>query len=204
MLKYYAEFETDKYIRENFFQDFSYIGIMVEIGAGPPDFISMSKHFRDNGWRCICVDPNPKFVKQHEALGNEIYQRACSFEEKDSIFKIVDSNKLHGWNEFVDGVSISALELRQDVKDLPIYEIPVKVIKLNSLLEYLNIEKIDFLSVDTEGWEIEVMMGFDVDKYQPKVVLLENFFHNNYYTEYMSERGYKLKHKIEYNYIFEK
>jgi FkbM family methyltransferase len=203
-MTYYAELKTDEYIRENFFSDLSYIGTMVEVGAGPPEYISMSKHFRESGWRCICVDPNPKFVQQHKAVGSEIYQFACSSEEKDSTFKIVDSTKLHGWNENVDGVSISALELRQKVHDLPVHEIPVKVLTLNSLLEKLNIEKLDFVSIDTEGWEIEVMRGFDVDKYQPKVILLENFFNDAYYIQYMLERGYNLKHKIEYNYIFTK
>ncbi|MFA5248856.1 MAG: hypothetical protein WC415_06635 [Patescibacteria group bacterium] len=38
--KYYAEFETDKVIRENYFSDFSFKGVMVEVGAATPDFIS--------------------------------------------------------------------------------------------------------------------------------------------------------------------
>ena len=45
--KFYSEFETDKYLRENFFPDLDYKGIMVEVGAGPPEFISNSKHFRN-------------------------------------------------------------------------------------------------------------------------------------------------------------
>jgi hypothetical protein len=73
---YNAEFETDKYIRETFFPDFDYKGIMVEVGAGPTVFYSMSKHFRDYGWRCVCIDPNPKFVSEHKKEGNEIYQLA--------------------------------------------------------------------------------------------------------------------------------
>jgi FkbM family methyltransferase len=204
--KYYGEFETDRYIRNNFFPDLSYKGIMVEVGAGPPEFYSMSKHFRDNGWRCICVDPNPKFVQEHKQLNNEIYEIACSFEEKESTFKIA----LPNWIEKIEnewdknqGISFSALDIKYPLdNDFRIEEIPVKVKKLDSLLEELNIEKIDFLSVDTEGWEIEVMKGFDVDKYQPKVILLENVLHLKSYEEYMSERGYELEYIIRYNYIF--
>ena len=203
---YYAEYSTDKYIREIFFPKYSY-GIMVEVGAGPPEFYSMSKHFRDNGWRCICIDPNPKFVKQHKDLGNEIYEIACSFEDTNSTFKIVDS----WWpDDNINGISISALELKYkeiyevDSNNYKVTEIPVKVKKLDSLLEELNIEKIDFLSVDTEGWEIEVMMGFNLKKYYPKVVLLENLLYLKFYDEYMLENGYKLNQKLEYNYIYEK
>ena len=50
---FFAEFLTDKYIRENYFPDYSFKGTMIELGAGPPVFYSMSKHFRYNGWRCI-------------------------------------------------------------------------------------------------------------------------------------------------------
>ena len=176
-MNFYAEYETDKYIRETFFPEYSYTGIMVEVGAGPPEFYSMSKHFRDNNWRCICIDPNPKFVKQHKEQNNEIYEYACSFEEKYSTFKIVDT----GWNPNDDGISYSALEIKYDMPhNYGITQIPVRVIKLDSLLQELNIEKIDFLSVDTEGWELEVMMGFDLIKYKPTVVLLENLLYLDY------------------------
>jgi len=205
MKEYYAEFETDEYIRENFFPDFSYIGTMVEVGAGPPVFYSMSKHFRDNGWRCICIEPNPKFVNQHKELNNEIYEFACSYENKDSTFKIVDSS--WGSNcQDSNGLAYSALDIKYKfaMTDYKIIEIPIKVITLDSFLEELSINKIDFLSVDTEGWELEVMMGFDLNKYKPKIVLLENLLYLESYVEYMLEREYKLNQKIDYNYIFEK
>lgn len=198
---YYAEFQTDKFVRENFFPDLSYKGIMVEVGAGPPEFISMSKHFRDNGWRCICIEPNPKFVEQHRNLGNEIFENACSFENKESNFYIVDTT----WeDESVNGISMSALEIRQtgNHKEKR-HEIQIKVRTLNSILEELNIEKIDFLSVDTEGWEIEVMKGFSLEKYEPKIVLLESF-NPKIYNEYMNNNGYQLMKQIHFNYIYKK
>jgi FkbM family methyltransferase len=201
---YYAEYDTDKYIRETFFSDFSYNGIMIEVGSGPPEYYSMSKHFRDNGWRCICIDPNPKFVKQHKDLGNEIYEFACSYENTDSTFKIVNSS--WGSNcEENNCLAYSAIDIKYEmVANFPIIEIPIKVRTLNSLLVELDINKIDFLSVDTEGWEIEVMMGFDTDKYQPKVVLLKNLLYDESYVKYMIEKGYKLNQMLDYNYIFEK
>lgn len=198
---YYAEQETDKYIRETFFPNFEEKKIMVEVGAGPTEFYSMSKHFRDNGWRCICIDPNPKFVNQHKLLSNEIYQYACSNEEKESIFNIVET----GWQETVDGISYSAIDIRYPLSDNHIItKIPVKIIKLDTLLLELGVTQVDFVSVDTEGWELDVMKGFDVNKYNPTVVLLENYLHSDSYVEYMESVGYRLSHKIDYNYIFTK
>jgi FkbM family methyltransferase len=196
---YYAEFNTDKVVMESFFQN-NKNGIMVEVGAGPPEFYSMSKHFRDTGWRCICIDPNPKFVKQHTDAGNEIYQYACSNEERKGTFKIMEG---FGWNAAHEGISHSALEFKYGYNG-SFSEIEVSIIKLNTLLEKLSIDKIDFLSIDVEGWELEVMEGFDIKKYDPKVILLENYTHSPDYEKYMNSIGYQLHSNVEYNYIFYK
>ena len=199
---FYAEFNSDKYIRGKYFSDYSFKGTMIELGAGPPVWLSMSKHFRDNGWRCICIDPNPKFVQQHKEVGNEIYQYACSDEDKDSTFDILDC---HMWAEENEGVSGSALSIKYDLTGgETMTTIPVKVKKLNTLLTEISVEHIDFISVDVEGWELEVMRGFDLNKYNPTVVLLENVGHDVNYTEYMEGFGYHLDKKIEYNYIYTK
>jgi len=189
---YYAEFETDRYIRENFFPDVSYKGVMVEVGAATPHSISMSRHWRETGWRCICIDPNPRFAQEHRVLGHEIYEVACSFDERESTFKIIG-----------DGLSFSALEVRYGGCELlPCQEINVKVRRLDSILEEANVEKVDLLSIDVEGWEVEVMRGFNVNKYQPSVILLENYAHDCKYTEYMASVGYKLSHELYHNYIY--
>ena len=46
---------------------------------------------------------------------------------------------------------------------------------LNSIIEnsqYKN-SKIDFLSIDVEGLELEVLKGFDISLYKPKIIVIE-------------------------------
>ena len=200
---YYSEFDTDRYIRETFFPDFSYKGIMVEVGAGPPTFISSSKHFRDNGWRTICVEPNPKFVKQHKDEGSEVYQYACSNKEEKTSFTI-NYNNDNWYTEKNDGVSFSSLGIRySNVPEHNTQEtIDVETIKLNTLLEKIEVEKVDILSIDVEGWELEVMLGFDVQKYNPKVIVLENFENKPEYENFMNQRGYIKNSELGYNHIY--
>jgi FkbM family methyltransferase len=198
---YYAELSTDKFIRETFFLGENENMVMAEIGAGPIEFYSMSKHFRDSGWRCICVDPNPKFVEQHKSVGNEVYEFACSSEDGEAEFNVFET----GWEPNLDGISYSSLGLRyHDIQNVPTKTFNVKVIKLDTLLESINVDHIDFISIDTEGWEIDVMKGFDVNKYNPRVVLLENLKHLPEYNTYMESVGYVLKDKVDYNYIYVK
>lgn len=203
--QYFAEFETDRYIRENFFSDFFYKGIMVEVGAGPPTFISNSKHFRNSGWRTICVEPNPKFVKQHREEGSEVYQYACSNEERISSFTI-NYNNDEWYSTENDGVSFSSLDIRyKDVPEHNVQEkIEVETIRLNTLLENIHVEKVDILSIDVEGWELDVMMGFDHIKYDPKVIILENFEKRDEYKLFMLERGYIKLIDLGYNEIYVK
>ena len=202
---YYAEFETDKYIRENFFPDFDYSGIMVEVGAGPPSFISSSKHFRDNGWRTICVEPNPKFIIQHQDVGSEVYPYACANEEKKTSF-VINYNNDEWYSQENDGVSFSSLGIRY--RDVPQHNtqetIEVETIRLNTLLERIHIDKIDILSIDVEGWELDVMLGFDHIKYDPKVIVLENFEYKPEYEKFMNERGYIKHTELSYNQIYVK
>ena len=202
---YFAEFETDKFIRKTYFDGVEK-GVMVEVGGGTPEWISMSRHFKINGWRCIIVEPNPKFVKQHQDIGNEVYQYACSYEEKDDCdFEIVHYCSRNGE---IDDHSFSAIKvkenymIREGVSTLSKTIVKTNIRKLDTILIKASIDYVDFISIDVEGWELEVMKGFDTTKFKPKVVLLENFCFDNAYIEYMNNIGYKLDHSIQYNYIF--
>jgi len=203
--KYYGEFDTDKYIRENYFPDMNYIGVFVDVGAGPPTFISNSKHFRDSGWRTICVEPNPKFAKQHKDAGSEVYEYACSNKEGKSNF-IINYNNDNWYSKENDGVSFSSLGIRY--KGVPAHNtqetIEVETIKLNTLLEKIDINRVDVLSIDTEGWELDVLDGFDHIKYNPKVVVLENFENISKYEQYMNSIGYKKDFSLGHNEIYSK
>lgn len=203
--KYYAEFDTDKYIRETYFPDFSYKGVMVEVGAGPPVFISNSKHFRDSGWRTVCVEPNPKFVEQHKKDGSEVYQYACSDKEEKTNF-IINYNNDNWYSNENDGVSFSSLDIRY--KNVPAHNtqetIEVETITLNTLLSKINVESVDVLSIDTEGWELDILNGFDHLKYGPKVIVLENFENNPKYQEFMLNIGYKKDISLGHNEIYSK
>ncbi|MBN88644.1 hypothetical protein CMO95_03580 [Candidatus Woesearchaeota archaeon] len=205
--KFYGEFETDKYIRENYFPDFSYKGTFVDVGAGPPEFISNSKHFRDSGWRTISVEPNPKFVEQHKECDSEVYEYACAgiSKRKKTPF-IVNLNNDQWYSKENDGVSFSALEVRYD--GVPEHntqeEIQVRTTTLNNILKKAKVKSVDVLSIDTEGWEIDVMKGFDHEKYNPKVIVLENFEDDDSYDTYMSGIGYKRIYTLRYNHFYVK
>ena len=80
----------------------------------------------------------------------------------------------------------------------------------------LSIKEIDFLSIDVEGSELEVLKGFNIKKYNPKVVVLEfidkknNFFYKQEINQiqksplykYMVRNKYKLSNWIHDDLVF--
>jgi hypothetical protein len=78
-------------------------------------------------------------------------------------------------------------------KDLSINTIKVNVRKLDTILKEAKVSKVDYVIVDVEGWELNVMEGFTSSKYQPKVIVLENAFADTYqeFNTYMTNLGYE-------------
>jgi Methyltransferase FkbM domain len=44
---------------------------------------------------------------------------------------------------------------------------------LSNLLDELGIERVDFFSLDVEGFELEVLKGLDLRRHRPKLILIE-------------------------------
>ena len=185
------------YLKDKFFNEIE-SGIMVEVGAAGPEFLSQSKPFRDIGWRCICIDPNPEFVKMHRDIGNEIYEYACSYEDKDDVnFEMVirPSNGItyESFSSLEVSEKLSLISGYPGKTSLNIENITVNTRKLDTILEESNTTKVDYVIVDVEVWELNVMKGFTTSKYQPRVIVLENALMNTYqmYHDYMSNLGYE-------------
>ena len=204
---YFGEFDTDRHLRDRFFPGET-TGVMVEVGAATPEYLSLSQHFRLSGWRCIGIEPNPNFAEMHRARGHEVYQVACGEEDKDGVpFEVVHAGG-SGEHAITDH-SFSALSVKEGYKkhspyfhNLRTEKITVNVRRLDTILAEAGIERIDLLAIDVEGWELEVMRGLSVDRYRPRVVVLENYLHDPAYAAFMAGLGYEAQFRVEYNYCF--
>jgi FkbM family methyltransferase len=207
-----AEHDVDRVVRDAFFAK-KKKGVLVDVGAARPDFLSISASYRELGWKIVSVEPNPEFCAMHRALGYEILEYAASDTESDDTnFFVVDSKGADYMGGPVSYESYSSLgirgeyaDMREGVKDrTSVKTIPVKVRKLDTILaeHEPGIGEIDILTIDVEGWELNVMRGLSIDRYKPKVVIMENLFNKTEYINFMKERGYKLWRTLEPNEIY--
>jgi hypothetical protein len=67
-----------------------------------------------------------------------------------------------------------------------------------------ELETVDLLCADVEGWELHVMKGFSAHRYLPAVIILENLFGDEQYVSYMRSIGYSFVQRIGPNDIYER
>ena len=71
--------------------------------------------------------------------------------------------------------------------------VKVRAVTLEKILDKYCHTNIDFLSLDTEGYELEILKGLNLDKYRPKFMLIE--IYNKDYNDivnYLNLQNYKL------------
>lgn len=78
-------------------------------------------------------------------------------------------------------------------------DVPQKTLNTVIETELSHITKIDVISVDVEGGELNVLKGLDLEKYKPTLIVAENVFNNMDIYNYLKEHGYSLDKQIEYN-----
>lgn len=171
-------------------------GVFVEVGAAHPVNISISKHFRELGWQIISIEPIPEHCDEFRKLGLGVHQFACS------------SNDL-GLTQFFSSPNLICCSSFKVEEELPFgwskesfKQIDVIALKLDTILKvyYPEVNEIDVLVVDAEGWELEIMKGFDLEKYNPQIVCIEG----HPCEEYMKNKGYELVHQIYQDKIYRK
>lgn len=165
-------------------------GFFVEVGANDPKNLSQTWLLEKFGWRGVLVEPLPDRAEalRRERPGSQVFETAVSAPEKT------------GEADFhVQGVFSS---LERNLKDNVMhYEsvIRVKVATLDAVLAEAKIPRIDFLSVDTEGTEVDVFRGFDLRKHRPALVLVEDPVIDLELHRRLQASGYRLVRRTGFN-----
>lgn len=170
-------------------------GFFVDIGAadgitGSNTFI-LEKFYK---WHGICVDPNPVFMQSLFNCRDSFVSTLCVYSETGKIlpFKFcTDENQFFGWN-FRSGIQSHLAAIDEEVNK-SFSSINVLTISLNDLLElYKAPTEIDYISLDTEGSEYEILKTFNFDKYKVRCFTIEHDFGEARQLIYklMTDHGY--------------
>lgn len=185
-MTWYGQRETDKHIAK-YFEELK-TGTCIEVGVSDGKRGSNTLHFEEKGWRAICIDPIPQHVEEARKIRKEVLEVACGSSlgrQNLYVFDIGERNILS---------SLSGLE--PDPKLLvshghlinKCYNIEVDVKPLDRIIRILDLDHIDFISIDTEGTELDVLRGLELTgmNYTIDLLVVENNHdepdHANYLT----------------------
>ncbi len=144
-------------------------GFYVDIGAYGPSRFSNTKRFYLKGWRGINIEPNPRQI--------EIFNKS---RPRDINLNIGISNKKSLLNFFrfeletLSTFSVPTARRYQKQGYKLIETIKVGVFRLGDVLEkYCKDKPVDFFSIDTEGFDFQVLEGNNWNKFRPKIICVE-------------------------------
>jgi FkbM family methyltransferase len=167
-------------------------GFFVEVGANEPDEFSQTWHLEQRGWRGVLVEPQASCCERlrQQRRNSVVFQVACSAPEKagEAVFHVSNASAFSSLERHVDDPSV-------------VYERSerVKVVTLDQILEGLGNPEIDFVSIDVEGTELDVLRGFNLARYRPTLILLEDKVHDLAKHSYLKKMGYKLVRRTGFN-----
>ena len=198
----YGQFNEDEFILSQYTQS---VGFAIEVGGADGINGSPTKCLEDRGWKTLLVEPNPELFRVAKERRPYVYQCAAGNENVDNVGMTIYT--LDGGNQTaVSGLkpNVKLIEQHQHlIKDQ--YLELVNQRTLNSLINQWGeelgepITNIDFLSIDTEGTELDVIEGIDLSKWKPKIIALENNFEDHNYRRTMYNYGYVLYERIGVN-----
>lgn len=143
-------------------------GFYVDVGANDPEHCSVTKHFYDHGWTGINLEPG------------RVFGRLAAARPRDLNLNVAASDRagVMTFYEYLEGVfhGLSSLhaELPGDEPELAQREErQVTVRTLRDILTEYRPGRIDFMSVDVEQHERQVLAGNDWGAFRPRVVLVE-------------------------------
>lgn len=182
----------DRFVHE--LLDLKKNGVFVDIGANDGVTISNTAYLEfEHDWTGVAVEPIPSVFQKLQSNRECQVINAC----------ITPKSGLQKFLEMVGGADmlstlavnnngLTARRLRKNAKrqGARIVEYEVECLTFSSVMEDCGIREIDFLSVDTEGGELEILQSIDFAKNPVKVISVENNFYTLEIREFLEKQGF--------------
>jgi FkbM family methyltransferase len=184
-------------------------GFYIDIGANHPIKYSNTFLFYRKGWKGINVEPNPSRIW----LFNIFRKRDLNLnigigKNKSEInFYIFKESTLSTFDKIA---SEEYKSMGHPIKKV----IKIPITPLSEIIEkHANQKEIDILSIDTEGYDMEVLESNDWNKFRPRFLIIETLEYkkdgagkklNNIFDPYTEKIGYRKIADTYINTIYEK
>jgi len=186
---FFSQAGQDKFVNDSYFRSMNN-GFFVEIGAYNGIDGSNCYFFEKFlNWSGIAIEPSPsQFLALQKNRKCKCVNKAVA--KKTEKIEFIDVIK--GYTQ-MSGINNSSYQKTLEIinKDLRTV-LDKKIIEaatFSEIVEYNYL--IDYLSIDVEGGEMDILESIDFDLYKIKVLSIENNYPNEInYEKYLSEKGF--------------
>ena len=147
----------------------------VEIGTSS---FNTLRHLCDKGWRGVMIEPIEIALNKIPDHDNLI--KVIGAIDKENTIKKLTKIKDEYWDqeEHKDFFGMASLNLKHPIHEIyypeMIESIDVACISFDTLMEILQIQKIDYLKIDTEGLDYDILSSIDFNKFNIKAIRAEH------------------------------
>lgn len=172
-------------------------GAFVEVGANHPFIGSQSYHLELVGWRGILVEPLTalaEILRRERPLAH-VCQCVCTRPGSPKTLRLHIPTE-HGF---------ATVEPNKDDFGIRYHrteEVPARTLDevIDDWRKAAREEtRIRLVSVDVEGHELEVLLGFSLDRHRPDLVLIEDKLQDLSKHRHLTRRGYRLARRTGLN-----
>lgn len=163
----------------------------LEIGSC--DFNTLN-HFSNHGWEGCIVDPMSEYLDNLEKKNGVNYVNA-GIDHNDGERKIYFAPKsvVDRDRDFAGMSTFISEEERQYGNKVLTESRVIKTISFETLIKTYNIKKIDFLKIDTEGYDFEILKMFpwEISDLNPNLIKVEcKHLNSKEMKEFLNIKGY--------------
>jgi len=203
-----SQFGEEKLILSFF--DKKYKGKFVDIGCFHPTRHNNTYEMHKRGWHGINIDLNPLTIDLFNfSRKNDInINAAISDNEETKVLYFID--ELNTQNT-LESNHLSFLKNHHNLKEEEIFHQEIKTKKLSKILDTYNFKDIDFMNIDVEGHELNILNSIDFSKYKIKFICIEMIDHNEHAKKInkklnaiLEKNNYVLEKKLDFNFIYKK
>ena len=206
---YYSQFSQDQIVNERYIKN-RRGGVFVDVGAHNGILYNNSYFFeKELGWSGICIEPMREEFEKLQKVRSSININACAF-SRDGVVqfrKVEDkqSQYAHSYNMLSGVVGQHSTNVRVEKFGLHSDLIDVPCVQLKTVFKQNKISVVDYLSIDTEGSELEVLKGIDFESVRINII---DFEHNGVREilsgaeEILGRKGFEVAENIQCDILY--